>query len=804
MRAMTRLRHAALVLATFAAFACSPAAVPDESGNPGLLKAGAGQHLIDLPIGHSTAGYAQSPLLASYKPADDPGSPFADMFSATRGMQSPPTAKVTVLDNGHSRLVIAKIDAVFVTDVLTERVIQLAKERLGTDIAHQLLLNATHTHDAGCRFSRASIVPDLAAGLEGGQRNALAHGVDTYSQESTDRVAGSVVAALGDALTGLRPAKFGYATGQDDVAAHDRRCENDWISGPDDHQKEVTVLRVDDAKTGDPIAVLFNYAIHGTLYGAGNRMLSVDAPGFAELKLEEQFEKPVVAMYLQGSAGDASPSSHGNDGSQAMEYAGWELARTVKGIYDGIKETQATLPIQTAERWVPLTHDILGYKEEEFYEDGAILCFQLTGGDCSVGAALEPTPANIGKVCITKTVPGEGKYQTRISTARIGDLALLTLPGEPTSAVGHELVARGKAEGFKDAVVLGYAQDHNGYILFDKDWLSGGYEPTISLWGWRFGTFIVDQGQDLLHEMVTKKALRKLPPTMPELAPDAYTPAVPAPSDKAPAIAEDAPDEVERLQAVKVGFTGGDPVMGTPEVTLQRQGADGQFAAVTKHGWLPVTNLRGYELPLIYRATPTIREKPGAATRSHRYDVRYEVPRDLPAASYRLHVTGSAVVGGATQTYALDSKAFSVVASTALTLEGTLTKAGEQVVLEATVRYPSVKPIYAPKPNPDWQIANYRLVEVRYATPFAPALKGVTAAAATLAMNGGAAASLAATFVERDPPEGESYAPGAGPGLHATATFAGSGRYVVTFPAKSVTDADGNTNGQAITIEADL
>ena len=135
--------------------ACSKAAEVDDSDLPGDLRAGAGQRSIDLPIGHSTGGYAQSPLLLYPMPPDDPGSPFADMFPATRGMESPPSAKVTVLENGHSRLVLARIDAVFVTDVLTERVIQMARERLGADIGGQLLLNATHTHVAGFR-ARAS------------------------------------------------------------------------------------------------------------------------------------------------------------------------------------------------------------------------------------------------------------------------------------------------------------------------------------------------------------------------------------------------------------------------------------------------------------------------------------------------------------------------------------------------------------------------------------------------------------------------------------------------------------------------
>ncbi len=839
-------RLAAFLPAALLVLACAPKApTPFDPTTPkfnpanllpGPLKAGAGQEVIDLPIGIGTAGYAMSPLLGMFPPKDDPGSPYTDMFAATRGMQSPPTAKVVVFDNGRERLVMASIDAVFITSVLTARVEQLAKERLGTDITGQLILNATHTHDAGCRFSRSSLEVDLSENLPKPEQNALAHGVDTYSQEATDRVAGSIVDALGKALKMLRPAKFGYVVGSDEIAGHDRRCENDWLYGSSYHQTELTVMRVDDAATGDPMAVLYSYAMHGTMYSGGNHNLSVDAPGTSAFELEQLFKKPVVAMYLQGSAGDASPSDGGNDGSQAMQWVGYELAHSVKGLYDSITPADETssLPITIATRWVPTTHDTIGYKPGEFYQDGAILCFQTMqlfgGSSCQNVTPASTAPDVMDKVCeAAHTLPGEGSYQTEITTARLGDLAILTLPGEPVNAVGRALEKDALAEnlGFKHAMVLGYSQDHDGYILFDQDWLSGGYEPTISFWGWKYGTYIVDQSADLLKEMMTGKAsLKNDSVEVPDLAPDKYTPVRPADAATPPGIAKDVPATAERLSTVTFGFYGGDPGQGTPDVVLQEKGSDGKWAPVFENGWLAVSDLTGFELPIMYTPTPTYKEEKTATARTHRYDVQYVVPFDLAAGSYRFEATGTASKNGVASSYTVDSGTFQVVPSTQLSVQGALSAKDGNLEIDATVLYPAARPVYAQKPNDEWQIANFRLVEPPFAAPFAPVLSGLAVAGATVlapsateaqpltvSMNSTAVpasrcfndanrksgpTSVSSTFCTNN------YAPGAGPGLNGEIASAPSGHYTVTFPANSITDAYGNTNGTALTIEGDM
>ena len=793
-----------LAVTAFVLCACHAAAPsgPKAPAPVGPLRAGAGQRPLELPIGHSHAGYAQSKKLAGPPPPDDPGSPYASLFPSTRGMQSPPTAKALVLDNGNARVVLAKIDAIFITAILTDRVIALAKDKLGVDLTGQLLLNATHTHAAGCRFSKESVVADLIADEpDPGARHALAHGVDTYSQESVERVAGPIVAAIGDALAALKPAKLGHGVSQDDVSAHDRRCENDWLTGPGDHFKDVTVLRVDDASSGAPIAVLFSYAIHGTVNDSTNRLLSVDAPGHAEYEVERQFDTPMVAMFFQGPAGDASPSTDGDAGSQGMRRAGWKLAQSVKAARDSITSMQSSIALQSADRWSPENHDLLGYKRAEFFADGAVLCQFLYTPPCP------GKPIAGGDVsCIGEAQPGKGKYSTRFFAAQIGDLAVLTLPGEPTSAVGHAMQDAAKAEGFTSSLVVGYSQDHEGYILLDDDWLSGGYEPTISFWGWKFARYALGQSQDLLHELITGAALQKHDVVPADTTPLAFTPITPTDSSTPPGEAAPPDATVERLATVRWAWFGGDPGLGTPDVRLQKKGADGAFADVLVNGWIPISNLRGPELPLTLTQTPTFNHARTATAREHRYELQYEPPIDLPAGTYRFHVAGTAKQSGAIAAYAVDSTPFSVVPTTHLTLDGALTVAGGKLVFDATPLYPAQTPVYSTLPaESGWQVGGFRLTDVRFKAPFAPAKTGDAAATLVVqAMDTVATDAFPLAFadrvVERD---ARDFKPGAGPGLHGEIALR-PGHAVLTIAAGAVTDALGNTNGAAASFSTDV
>jgi hypothetical protein len=67
----------------------------------------------------------------------------------------------------------------------------------------------------------------------------------------------------------------------------------------------VGVLRVDDA-TGQPRAIIVNYACHAVVLGPDNRAISADYPGSLARRVEQEFAG-ALCLFTQGGAGDINP-----------------------------------------------------------------------------------------------------------------------------------------------------------------------------------------------------------------------------------------------------------------------------------------------------------------------------------------------------------------------------------------------------------------------------------------------------------------------------------------------------------------
>src|SRR5690606_35861903 len=156
----------------------------------------------------------------------------------------------------------------------------------------------------------------------------------------------------------------------------------------------------------------------------------------------------------------------------------------------------------------------------------------------------------------------------------------------------------------------------------------------------------------------------------------------------------DVPPLVERLTEVRFAFVGGDPGLGTPTVTLEREGSDGAFVAVSTNGWLPVDSRHGAELVPFYEATPTSRAAPNAPARQHRYEGPYETPRDLAEGRYRFHVEGTARSESGDEAFTLTSSAFTIAPSSALMVDAAARMEGARALVAVTLRYPARAPAY--------------------------------------------------------------------------------------------------------------
>jgi neutral ceramidase len=636
------MRFFRFVLVAGVVAGCSPVPQPPPTGGP--LQAGVATALIEVPVGAPTGGYSRT------KPPDDPGSAWSNTFPSTRGVHTDATARALALTNGLSRVAFVRLDVCLITPSLRTRIRRLL------DAANEpasFIVQATHTHGHVARFFEP-----VHIGSPSGP-DFVAFGMDTYDAELEVRIATAAAKAITDAFAGLVKVSVGSATIDASALNADRRCENDPVYGPDFRDPTLTVIRFDEVDGSGapvrPLTALTHFSIHGTVMSGSNPLLTTDVTGAMELAASDALGVPVV--FAQGSAGDVSPkgSPLGFDGTQRLEWSGLEFARLARQAFTEAAPGPARVSstVRQVDRGVLLTREALGYPRGQFPEHGGIGCM-VGGRGCS-----EPvlTPVDQGALLCGPVEP-RPRLRTGVTLLEVDDLAFITLPGEVTTGVGRKAVDALAPLSARRALVLGYAQDHYGYLLEQDDFLRGGYEPTVSPWGWRMGQYLVDQ----VSALVATRSEPQEKPT--DSAPPEPTFRVPTESDGAPAITTDT-RALARLETATLVFTGGDPGLGTPTVAVERE-EGGAFVAAKASPTRALVN--GPEVIRRYEATPTVALEPMATRRRHQWTASWETLPDTPTGRYRFVVTGRAKRGASIDAYRLESAPFELTTSKAISV----------------------------------------------------------------------------------------------------------------------------------------
>jgi hypothetical protein len=187
-------------------------------------------------------------------------------------------SRAIVIDNGTASAALISVDAGGVPDPIWQAVSKQLEADLGI-LAKNVLLSATHSHS----------VPNQPPG--------------PYIQK--------IVESVRLAKQRLAPARIGYGTGVSYINVNrniiDPKTRRWWegpnYEGPSD--KTVAVIKF-ESLSGEPLAVYFNYAMHGVAAGQLD-LVSGDAPGTTSKYIEDSFDDKIVALWSSGAAGDQNP-----------------------------------------------------------------------------------------------------------------------------------------------------------------------------------------------------------------------------------------------------------------------------------------------------------------------------------------------------------------------------------------------------------------------------------------------------------------------------------------------------------------
>jgi hypothetical protein len=450
--------HRRLIAAALAAVivvvapAVSRAAAADVT-----LRAGAARVSLRVPPGVPLAGYGGARRRAIVP--DVLGlSPHAFWFKPSQGRLDDVAVRALVVYAGDTRITWLAADLIAVDQTFTRRLsarLTASGIRAGT-----LIVSASHTHSGPGAFLEPALFAVTA--------------VDREDATVRDIVLDAMVDAVRRAGAAARDARLAVATVQAPALTRSR------LAGEVD--PDLLVVKV-TTTAGEPLAVLWNYAIHGTMLGPRNRRLSGDVMGVASRAIEDALGVP--ALFVNGAVGDVSPSTHGET---EQDVTGRALAEAVRAA------------------WARATPDPTA----------------ATGITVRTGRVRLPSPAVSLRHCAARWLPGAlrvplGTFlpdDTELVAAALGRLAWVTMPGEPVSALGLEIKTAARQR-WPHVMIAGLSNDYLGYFIREADYTQSTYITCAAVYGPRLGACLVDRAVALLEDLGAEPRKLKRPGVAP-------------------------------------------------------------------------------------------------------------------------------------------------------------------------------------------------------------------------------------------------------------------------------------------------
>jgi len=386
------------------------------------LTAGAASVEVALPEGPPLAGYGGFPRRAWF-PDVLGRHPHVFWFRPAQGVHDPVRARALALADARASVMWLTIDLVGMDPSLTA---ELGERLRRAGIAYSALF-AFVALDRSSTEIRARLLDAL----------------ERAAREAHQRKAPARVGAGAVELPGLGKSRIGAAL-----------------------DPTLGVLKVVTAD-GRPLALLWNYAIHGTALGKDNFMVSGDLMGEASARIESRLRVP--ALFVNGAVGDVSPAGRGWRGVASL---GERLAQGALGAWDAIRP-EADAALATASRRVSL-----------------------------------PAPAVSARACLGRWLPGWLRVglgdalprSAELHAVAIGGSAWVTIPGELETRLGLEIKTAGAAR-FDQVFVAGVSNDYLGYLLTPEATARPGYIACASFYGERGGELMRDGAVALLGRL---------------------------------------------------------------------------------------------------------------------------------------------------------------------------------------------------------------------------------------------------------------------------------------------------------------
>ena len=344
--------------------------------------------------------------------------------------------RVAAFDAGDTPFYLISSELCLFSPTLYDSVTRELQKQTGVDPRH-VLWSVTHTHAA----------PEI--GPPDMYKTLLGRSDHDWDREYTARTTTALIEAVRTARTSLEPALITFASGVAFANINRRAKDVDGRvslglnpDGPVDRQFNLIRLSRPD---GSLIALVTNYAMHGTVMSGQNLKISGDGPGVVASYLEEKLGGTV--LYVNGAAGNVAPiysvypSPQSGHLSQFRVLLGDRILGAVRSMGPGTSQVE----IRHAEKIVetPRKPDLAWPEELSSY----------AGTD---GRPLVRLPLRF---------------------VRINDAMIWSAPVEMFSEIAVDVRNRSP---FAHTLYFGYTNGWFGYLPTAQAFEEGGYEPRTS------------------------------------------------------------------------------------------------------------------------------------------------------------------------------------------------------------------------------------------------------------------------------------------------------------------------------------
>ena len=344
--------------------------------------------------------------------------------------------RIVALDDGRTQFFLVASDLCLYSPSVYDETAARLQQEMGIDPV-QVWWTTTHTHSApevGPHGLLKILMPER-----------YKHDPD---QEYTAGVERSLIDGIKEARAKLEPARMVVGTGFS--AANINRRARDPLGhislglnpdGPADRQ--IGLIRL-ERPDGSPIALIANYAMHGTALGQQNTSISGDAPGTVASYVEEKLGAPM--LYVNGAAGNLAPIYTVQENFQAAHITEFNVL-----LGDKILAANGSMT-------VPLPEVNLR-PGQRFVETPRK---QGAGWDASLGDS---------------PIAGTMRVPVRFLTVN-GDLAIYSAPVELFCEIAMGVRDRSP---YRYTFYFGYANGWLGYLPTRQAFGEGGYETQTNL-----------------------------------------------------------------------------------------------------------------------------------------------------------------------------------------------------------------------------------------------------------------------------------------------------------------------------------